>query len=545
MGTRAKPWYGFLPWAKTPRFDLGVFTDDLKRIRTFYQDQGYHEVTLDSSLTRISNRVRVLIQIEEGPLTLVQHAEVVGLHDVLQSVQKTILQKGNELIGQPLVRQEVIKQTDFMVRQLKDHGYAFAKTSVDFQIEHAKAHIVFTVLPGPVCRIDSIQVVGNEKIATPTVLRGVTFHNGDLFSDTKLRDSQRQLYRAGVFRSVALGIPDSVEAVTPVTVVLRVAERPFRSLKFGGGYDTDEAFRIFAEWAHRNFWGDARQVKLSGKWSGRGREAVVGLRQPYFFGSRNWLTIGGSLLRNRRANFEQDEISGNATLERNLGQNSHLVFQLSGGLIDFKADSAFTDYRTTFLIDTRDDVFDPTLGVLAQLAVRQRGRLFQSDAEFIQLTAEGRWFLPLPFDSVLGLRSQAGVIFEIGSPGQVPSIERFFAGGMNSVRGWALDDLGPRVYSENARDYIPVGGLSKWVGGAELRTRWGAYWGTAFFLDVGKVGNNAGDLLPTDLGWAAGGGVRFFTPVGPLRIDVGYRLSEDDLRVLNRWHYFISLGQAF
>lgn len=544
MATRAMPWYHFLPWAPERRFIASVFAADLQRVRTHYQGLGYLSVVVDTSTAWSENRVRLTVRIEEGEVTRVRAIDVSGLPDEPVGLRAAILKKTAELSGQPLARQEVGARLDFALRQLRNNGYAFARVDVETLIEDGLADVAMIATPGPLCMVGALRVSGNVGVAGPTVLRGMTIRPGDTFSEAKLRDSQRQLYRAGVFRSVTLEIPEDAAHVSPVDVVVQVSERPFRSVKLGVLYDTEEQVRVSAEWAHRNLWGDARQVRASGALSRRAREAVISLRQPYVYSSRNWVNLSGFVQRTRQSDFEQDEAGSNIAFERNIGQHANLVFQVSGGLVDFKRDSSFTEFRTGLLIDRRDNVFDPQRGFLAQVAVRERGRLFQADGEFLQVTAEGRWFLPLPLNSVLGMRALGGSIVELGTSGGVPPIERFFAGGLNSVRGWKLDDLGPKGFDADKNAYVPVGGLSRLMGSLEVRTRLLTYLGTAVFLDVGKVGRETYDLLPTDLGWAIGCGLRFLTPVGPLRFDVGYRLS-DDPTAAKRVQYHLSLGQAF
>ena len=320
---------------------------------------------------------------------------------------------------------------------------------------------------------------------------------------------------------------------------MRVSERPFWVSRLGAGYDTDEDFWASGEVTHRNFAGGARQLQLSGRVSEKNREATLGVRQPYFFSSRNYLHVSGFVQRERQAAFSQDEVGVNFSLERNITPTNNLIAQFSGGVVDFSADSAFAETKVRWLWDTRDDIFDPQSGALTQLTVRERGRFFRADSEFLQATAEGRWFHPIPWRSVLALRVQGGAIFELGNPGNVPNVERFFAGGLNSVRGWRLNDLGPKDAQGE-----PTGGLSRAELSVEIRTQMFFSWGTAIFLDAGNVDPGLHAFNPQNLKWAIGAGLRYLSPIGPVRLDIAYRLSEDPTAG-QRLQYHISLGQAF
>lgn len=532
MITRASPWYDFFPWIHARRYDPLTFASDLEKLRAYYRDLGYLTVSVHSIVEQLSaDEIGLRVHITEGPLTRIAKASVIGGEDTENAF--------GQLEGKPLSSDLVNKGVSEAVSGLRNKGYAFVRAEVETTIVAQQAELVLKLVPGPVCSVGVVQISGHKAMAENTILRGLTFKPGDQFSEEALQNSQYLLYRAGVFRSVALGLADSVAHDNQVDVALRVSERPFRTLRVGTGYDTDEDLWASGAWTHRNFGGDFRQFKLSGRVSGKNREAVIGLRQAHFRGSRNWLNIGGFVQRERQAAFVQEEVGGNISLERNLTRATDVITQFSSGVVDFSADSAFTEMKVGLLMDTRDDIFDPQSGMLAQFTVRERGRLFRSDSEFLQATAEGRWFRRIPLRSVLALRVQGGVIFELGKAGSVPNVERFFAGGLNSVRGWGLNELGPKDDQGE-----PTGGLSRVEMGMEVRTQIFFTLGTAIFVDVGNVDAKSGAFNLGSLKYAVGAGLRYLSPVGPVRFDVGYRLS-DKSTVGKRIQYHISLGQAF
>ena len=532
MITRTSPWYDFLPWIHARRYDPLTLVSDLEKLRAYYRDLGYLSVSVHSTIEQLSaDEIGLEVHITEGPLTRISRATVIGGEDIDKAF--------GQLEGKPLSRDLVNKGIAEVVSGLRNKGYAFVRAAVETTAVGQQVELVLKLVPGLVCSVGVVQISGHKAMAENTILRGLTFKSGDQFSEEALQNSQYLLYRAGVFRSVALGLADSAVHDNRVDVALRVSERPFRTLRVGTGYDTDEDLWASGAWTHRNFGGDFRQFKLSGRLSGKNREAVIGLRQAHFRGSRNWLNIGGFVQRERQAAFVQEEMGGNISLERNLTRTTDVIAQFSGGVVDFSADSAFAEVKVGWFMDTRDNIFDPQSGMLAQLTLRERGRFFRSDSEFLQTTAEGRWFRRMPLRSVLALRVQGGAIFELGKRGAVPNVERFFAGGLNSVRGWGLDELGPKNHRGD-----PTGGLSRVEMSLEIRTQIFFSLGTAIFVDVGNVDAGSGAFNPGSLKYAAGVGLRYLSPVGPVRFDVGYRLS-DDRTVEKRIQYHISLGQAF
>jgi outer membrane translocation and assembly module TamA len=175
---------------------------------------------------------------------------------------------------------------------------------------------------------------------------------------------------------------------------------------------------------------------------------------------------------------------------------------------------------------------------LTNITVRERGVFFQGNQEFAQVTLEVRWYQDVNPFQVFAFKVRGGVILDLGRFAEVPNIERFFGGGLNSVRGWGLNRLGPKDGSQE-----PIGGDSLLEGSVEFRFRFSHYFGGVLFLEAGNVAKEFDAFDLRDLKWAVGTGIRYLSPVGPVRFDLGIRLSEDGLEPKRVYH--LSLGQAF
>ncbi len=552
MLTKATPWYDFMPFVKPRKFDAGLFHSDMQRLRAFYQGKGFYQVQIDTTLGQRKNgHLFAQIRIKEGPRSRFGMLQILGVDSSRISVHGVVadLQK---LSGEPFVQTQLATELTNALRVLRNEGFAFTKAEVTSFVDSLLVNVDVIFELGPMCTVSDIQISGNVGVSQKTVLRGLTFAEGQVFEGKQLDDSRRQLYRAGVFRAVRIDLPDTVLQYTPVRV--NVSERPFRSMTLGGGYDTEIGLRASAAWLHRNFGGGARQLRLSGRVSSASRDIVVGIREPYFFGGRNWLNLSGFVQRRQQADAEQNELGGSTSFERNISERLDFVLQFSGGLVASQTDSAFSEIRAALRWDTRDDLFDPHEGFLASFTVRERGWWLHSPWEFWEVTTEGRWFQPLPFKNVWGIRLVGGAIFRINTREDVPTIERYYSGGLNSVRGWSYQELGPkeiRFDNKKMRDEIvPLGGTSHFEGSIELRTTLLRYFGTALFVDAARVANELNAFSLPDLQWSVGGGLRLLTPVGPVRFDVGYRISDDPVLdnhvdFDSRWRLHWSLGQAF
>jgi outer membrane protein assembly factor BamA len=304
-------------------------------------------------------------------------------------------------------------------------------------------------------------------------------------------------------------------------------------------------------WLHRNFAGGARQLSTEVEGSDLLVKGQVSLRQPFVFGNRNWLTVSTYAENVRPEEFRVKRLGGSATFERTLTPTSRVFLQSGADLVDFKADSTRTSFLVGYQIDTRDDFFDPKAGVFGSLALEESGRLFRSQEELFRVTGEGRWYLPAFRRSILAIRLRGGVILQTGSIQEVPNFERFFAGGANSVRGWRLNQLSPRTLNDSTGVWEATGGLSIVEGSVELRSELHPLVGTAIFLDGGRVGEDQSEAFElTSLRWSAGAGVRYLSPIGPVRLDFAYRLSDNpftttDPALEGRWRIYFSLGQSF
>jgi outer membrane protein insertion porin family/translocation and assembly module TamA len=185
-----------------------------------------------------------------------------------------------------------------------------------------------------------------------------------------------------------------------------------------------------------------------------------------------------------------------------------------------------------------DDLLDPQRGWVANASVEPVGGILGGDVSFLRLSAEGRRYQPLVGGLSAALRFRLGTAEPIADGKDIPLFERFYAGGLNSVRGYDRRRVGPLV------DDDPIGGRTLVEGSIELRHPITEKIGGAVFLDGGQVSLQSYDFPFGDLRYGTGFGVRYLTPVGPLRLDLGFPVQAprgDD----PHWQVHVSIGQAF
>ena len=536
MYTRTDPWYGIFPGADERRFDALVFRSDVNRIAAHYRDMGYLEAVVDTVVERYRpGFVRIRVRIKEGGPVVVSDVrlEVLPADTAVDSLRLVNGLKTRP--GRPLTRMGREADLKLISDRLQNDGHAFARVVAQVSRRGDMAHVRYLATPGPKCRFGSVRIEGNQRVSKGLIHRGLTFREGDAYRKKDLLDSRLQLHRSEAFRSVSVSLPDSVDMVSPVDVSIVVRERPPRRLKLGAGFDTEEKLRGLLAWRHRSFLGgDARQLNFESSASALEVMARVGVRQPYILGSRTWLELTGFVEQERPNEVRVKRGGASAALERTFRATGRVVFEARTEVVEFALDSTRATFSVEYLEDRRDDVFDPQRGLLAELAVRAAG--FR---QFLKVSGEARWYRRIFWKSVLALRVSGGLVLNEGSVEAIPSFERFFAGGSNSVRGWRLNRLGPRDAKGE-----PLGGRSVLEGSIEVRARLLPGFGLAAFMDAGAVGTDRyAAFEPRRLRVAAGVGLRYLNPISPLRLDFAYRLSDDPGEPRRR--VFFSLGQAF
>jgi outer membrane protein insertion porin family len=199
---------------------------------------------------------------------------------------------------------------------------------------------------------------------------------------------------------------------------------------------------------------------------------------------------------------------------------------------------AISSLRPSLVYDTRDNPFEPTRGIVAGLSLKMASYLLFSETDFLKMTLYGSTFHRLHKRIVLALSARGGIAYGFNDTDELPLVERFFLGGRFSVRGYEQDTLGPKGADDN-----PTGGNAFAMGSVELRTNIG--WGVSIvpFLDFGNVWVKVDDFNPSDIKYTAGLGLRYSTPVGPLRVDYGFKLNKEKDESSGELHF--SIGHAF
>ena len=576
-----------LPWGDKQYFTREQFEADLKRIVAFYKDRGFPDAKVRSFDVKMNDKqdaVDITVTVDEGQPIVVEALEFQGF-DVLPAGELDEL-KGRVALkpNAPLDRALAQASRESALDEVKDHGYPYATVRVTERpgsTERARI-VTLSTTPGTLARYGVIDVQGNTSVSDNVVIRQLTIRPGRRFRLSQLQESQRRLYSLETFQFANIE-PVIVEGQQPETVPVNVTvtEGKHRKVNFGVGYGSEEKGRASIDWRHVNFFGGARTLQLESSYSALSKGARLNFRQPYIFGPRfNLVTSANSWHRNEPA-YELDTRGGRISLERRFarrgplsqrqGQTSASVsytheFQsyevaeealhrpdfiktlIALGLdpLNGRASGLLSSIDLDIHRSTADSTVNAQRGYTLDGHFERAGSFLQGDYDFAEVIVEGRYYLALGDLAVVAVKGRAG---SIGKPSgdnlAVPFYRRYWLGGATSLRGWGRFEVAPLV------DGVPIGGHTMLESSAELRV---PIWGNlsaVVFGDAGNVWNNAWGFDFGDLRYDVGPGLRYLTPIGPLRVDLGYQLNPiegllvDGKEQARRFRFHFSIGQAF
>jgi outer membrane protein insertion porin family/translocation and assembly module TamA len=570
-----------LPWGTARYFYRAQFDDDLKRIQAFYADRGFPDARVtafDIGLNAAKDTVDATITITEGDPVIVSSLMFTGF-DVIPEHHLNSLKRNLPIkIGKPRDRQVVLSAREMALNELRDHGFPYATVRVDEVDESAgaaggtNAKLTLVAVPGTLARFGPTEVQGNERVGENTIRRSLTLRPGKIYERRLVQETQRRLYGMSLFQFVNVEPLDQEQQPPEVPMRVTVAEGPKNRVNFSVGYGTEEQGRVEAEYHRLDFLGAARSIGAHVRWSSLDRGAQLDFTQPYLFTPRvslswtgqDWLTftpayqstVFGTTVTTVYQPARQTSLSFSVTAEHDKSTIADSVLAdptLRNDLIalglnpETNAQSGTLNaLRLEGRHATTDNLLDSRTGYILSASVEQAGRLLPGGFKYTGVSAEARHFLPISSDVVWANRVQvANLAAPADDPGAVPFSKKYFLGGATTIRGWGRFEVSPLAAG------LPVGGNSVFLFSSELRAHIVGNFGAVAFLDTGNVWAGSWGIRLNDLRYAVGTGLRYQTPIGPLRLDWGYQLNPIPGLLINgepqtrRWRIHFSIGQAF
>ncbi|MFN1834966.1 outer membrane protein assembly factor [Balneola sp. MJW-20] len=579
----------------------GFYLDELElrrdeiRIQRFYQRRGYNEVEVRYRIEEKHNRdwkKTVIFDITENKPILIDtvqfflraaESDSLLISDNLEfrrHIRRLNYRKGR--VYEPVRQSEVISQ---MVGGMHELGYPWAysevQASVDTTGKRAALNIINT--PGARATFDSVLITGERTLPAKYIRRETGIKKGQYYDDKAIRSAQREVFNHHLLQFAIVSLPEQPEDST-VDVQVRIKEAPLRSLQFkigAGNFQSLEGFgdwyKVFRgqlTWIHRNVALKGHRFSASLRASGFEQRAGLDYLFPYVFNTKSSFIIspffqhriergpGYEVIRGGITNSfvyqYNSQLTGTASYQYTLNDQINSVNQevLPDSVINYDISSfTFNAYYGAGVREGRQGwVFQPFLEVA--------GLFGEGSFSFQKASLDIRKYTPVLDGLVLANRISGGGIY-YSAQDSLPQDILLYNGGTNDVRGWNRFELGPQRprFDDNGnfQNYVAQGGRVSFTVNTELRLRIDSFFkgfGIAAFLDGGQVWRTWENVSMSDLQFGLGGGLRYQSPVGPIRIDIARKLnpSKQDLNIYqgvdygspwDRWGIHFSIGQAF
>ena len=552
--TKARPWYRF--WEDRPVLDPVTFGSDLERLQRFYESRGYYGTTVTYDLTVDNDQglIKAQIEVREGSPVLISDIDV--------EVATTAADKKSPPFPKelPVKRGEIFREAEYQQAEqllrgvFLENGYAHVKTErkAEVDLDQRRVRIRYTVHPGPIAVFGNTEVKGTDTVEPELISRELVYHAGETYAQSKVIESRDKILALDLFGAVKVAPTETADMPTVVPMEVEVTEKSHREIKLGLGYGTEDQFRTQLEWRHLNWLGGGRRLSVLAKYSSINLAGTINFVQPHFLSPRTQgiVNIG----------YDQEKED---TYVRNAGrfapQINHRFSSALTGFVGYRLEHdklndiapatvrALGEIKRKGILSgptmglvwtTADDPFNPKKGEVLSFTVDQAGAIWGGEFSYYKMTAEAKKYIDIGWQTVFASRLKLGLGDAIGADKNFPLFERFFSGGEKSVRGYGRRRLGPLSTSGD-----PLGGLSLLEGSLELRRPIWKELNGAVFLDFGQVSKRSFDIPVGDLQFSAGVGVSYATPVGPLRLDVGFPFKPP--RGDRPWQIHFSIGAYF
>lgn len=544
--------------------------NDRNKIAAHYYNHGYIKAKVGEGKVSLEEEgIVITLPIEEGPVYTIGQVDIKGeLVEPKEEMLKKLKVRKETACNRETLHRDILALTDLYA----DQGYAHAEVTPDLKIdeENKKVNVTINIDKGEKVYIDRIIVSGNTRTRDKVIRRELLVQEKALFSSTALRLGNQRLNQLGFFEDVNLSTTEIDE--NKMELKVEVKEKPTGMFIIGAGYSSQENLIGMAEITQPNLFGRGQELSISAQLGSETRRYIVRFTEPYVFDTRLSGSINAFNWMYEYEDFVRDTTGGEIRLGYPLGvfTRAYMGYRFENvDLSDFMEENVSVliersrRLHTTSLIstmlhrDTRDDIFFTNKGSVNRFSLEYAGGPLGGDSQFLKGEISSGWYFPLKWGCVSFLQGSVGYAYETRTD-RLPVYERFFLGGMYSLRGYETWEVGPRAtksgkyedeapYTENGIRYTNeiIGGNKMMFFNAELMFPLSKEMGIrgVGFFDTGNAFNDDEGYSFGNLRHCAGFGIRWHSPFGPLRIEWGYNLNPDPDQSKSNWQF--SMGGRF
>ncbi len=539
--------------------NMEKLNQDTAKLEAFYHNNGFVDARVaEPEIAYEGDAITIKFKIDEGPRYTVNQINLEGdLIRPKEALLKRLKIKQEEPVSREVLRKDVLALTDTYAN--KGFFYADIFPRIDRNPEQKTADITFVMKKGSPVTIEKILITGNTSTRDKVIRRELPIHEQELYNGRRLKRGVRNLHRLDFFEDVKVDTPKG-SAADKMILKIDVKDKPTGAFSFGGGYSSIEQLFVTASITERNLLGRGQILRLNGEVGGRTSQFDLSFTEPWLFDIP--LSASSSIYNVKREYdyytkkstggsqgfgypvFDYTRLSLSYGYEQNeYTQNDEEDTSIVDiQLEDFvdKGRFVLSKMTTSLQYDSRDSAMNPTEGSQHSLSITHAGGPFRGDYGFTQYLVETGWYYPLFWSTVGFLHGEAGYI-GLQGPG-MPTDEFLFAlGGMNSVRGFKWRSLGPKYpgtdVTRGGNKYVQfnVEYIFPLLKKAGLNG--------VLFLDSGNAFGEGEGIDFGNLRKSAGAGIRWNSPLGPIRIEYGMILDLKEDEDSGRWEF--AMGSAF
>lgn len=525
-----------------------LLTQDIAKVNAFYLNNGYINARMgEPEITNDRKWIYVTIPVVEGKQFKVGKVEITGDETTLS--RSALMEKLKINKKEFYDRGAIIKDLEYLTQVCNDEGYAYADVAplTTPQEKDQTVDVVYQIKKGHQVYFNRISIAGNTKTRDKVIRRQLAIVEGDLYNSSNLKKSYMALNRLRYFEEVNFQAEKGTDE-TLTDVIIQIKEKPTGVFSIGAGYSAQQHAMIMANIAQQNFLGRGQTLSLKGSLGQESTSYELSFVEPWLFDIPLWSKFD---LHNFNMDYDTYDLDtkgfgmvfGYPLWEYVTG---YIGYKLqTNDVTNIKPNASYyvkeqegkittSTLSPTLTRDTTDDNIFPSKGSKNSATIDYAGGFLGGDADFTRYSISSTWFFPLPLDTVFGIRGRIGYIEERGEE-DVPIFERFYLGGINSLRG--LRDVGPK----DPLTGDVIGGLTMLNFNVEFIFDLikNAGMKGVLFYDTGNAwlsGYHMNDMRQT-----AGLGIRWYSPIGPLRLEWGYVLDRKEGEPASRVEFTIGM----
>jgi outer membrane protein insertion porin family len=523
---------------------------DTDKLNAFYLNHGFINAQVgEPEITHDKKGIYVKIPIVEGKQFKVGKVDITG--DTLTVSRSELLTKLNISKKEFYDREAIMKDMEYITQACNDDGYAYADIAPRTvpQEKTQTVDVTFNIKKGHEVFFNRITITGNTKTRDKVIRRQLAFSEGDLYSSSKLKSSYMALNRLRYFEEINFQTekgPD--ETLTDVNI--NIKEKPTGMFSVGAGYSAQDHAIGTAQISQQNLFGRGQILSLKATIGTISNMYELSFIEPWLFDIPLWSKFDLWSSQRQYDSYNLNTkgfgtVFGYPLWPYVTGYVGYRLFtndvtdvQDSAATIIKQEEGKTTESVLSFTLtkDTTDDFMFPTKGYKSSGTIDYAGGPLQGSVDYIRYGVRSSWFHPLPLDTVFGVRARAGLIQRTADT-DVPIYERYYLGGIDTLRG--LRDVGPKDPVTND----PIGGFTMVCFNFEYifpLIKNAGMKGVVFF-DTGNAWDSGWHF--DDMRKTVGAGVRWYSPIGPLRLEWGYVLDQRENEASNRFEF--TMGMSF